>query len=88
MRTTVDIELALLKSLRREALRRRVPVKHLLNRLLRQALSDAPVRPEVPYQLPTFDLGLPPPGVNLDKALAVAAQLEDEEALREMHLRK
>ena len=88
MRTTVDIEAGLLKSLRREALRRHVPIKHLLNRLLRQALNDRPITPTTPYQLPAFDMGLPPVGVNLDKALALAAALEDEETIREMHLRK
>ena len=88
MRTTLDIELQLLKALRREALHRKIPVKHLVNRLLRQALNERPVTPTAPYHLPTFDMGLPLPGVNLDKALAIAAELEDEEMLREMHLRK
>ena len=85
MRTTVDIEPGLLKSLRREAHKRNVPVKHLLNRLLRQALTEAPRKP-APYRLPTFSMGTPV--FNVDKALSVAAEFADEETLQKLHLRK
>ena len=88
MRTTLDIEPGLLKKLRREAERRQVAFKHLVNRLLRDGLSPPNVAPSEPYQLPTFDLGQPMPGVNLDKALRLADDLEDEEVLRKMQLRK
>lgn len=86
MRTTVDIEPGLLRSIRREARKRNVPFKHLLNRLLRQALADPPPKPAQPYRLPTFSMG--EPLFNLDKALSVAAALEDEEIIRKLNLRK
>ena len=86
MRTTVDIEPGILKALKREAAKRRVPFKHLLNRFLRQALTTAPEKPATPYRLPTFSMGAPL--FNVDKALSVAASLEDEETVRKMHLRK
>lgn len=88
MRTTVDIEPGLLKRLRHEALRRRVPFKHLLNRLLRQGLEAPPTATAVRYQCPTFAMGVPAPPVSLDKALGLAAALEDEEIARELELRK
>ncbi len=88
MRTTVDIEPGLLKRLRHEALRRRVPFKHLLNRLLRQGLETQPAATAGRYQCPTFAMGTPAPTVALDKALGLAAALEDAETLRELQLRK
>ena len=88
MRTTLDIEPGLLKRLRHEALRRRVPFKHLLNRLLRQGLEGPPAAPAGRYRCPTFAMGTPAPTVALDKALGLAAALEDEEITRELQLRK
>lgn len=85
MRTTVDIETHLLKELRREAHRQGVPFKALLNVLLRRGLEASPVASE-PYRCPTFDLG--PTLHPLDKALALAERLEDEEVARELDLRK
>ena len=88
MRTTVDIDDALLAALRREALRRRLPFKHLLSRLLREGLEAPPARPAGRYRCPTFALGAPAPGVDLTKALALAAALEDDEVARELAQRK
>jgi len=88
MRTTVDIESGLLQRLRREALRRRVPFKHLLNKLLRQGLDAPPPSPAGRYRCPTFSMGTPAPTLDLDKALGLAAALEDEEIARELQLRK
>ena len=88
MRTTVDLELDLLKRLRREALRRGVPVKHLLSKLLREGLEARPAGPVGGYRCPTFAMGAPAPGVDLTKALAVAAALEDDEVARELQLRQ
>lgn len=88
MRTTVDIEPGLLKRLRLEALRRRVPFKHLLNKLLRQGLAAPPPANAQRYECPTFAMGTPAPALRLDKALGLAAALEDEEIAREMALRK
>ena len=86
MRTTVDLDPGLLRRLRAEAHRRAVPLKQLLNQVIRLGL-DAPSTAE-PYHCPTFAMGRPASSVNLDKALQLAAGLEDEETAREMQLRK
>jgi hypothetical protein len=59
--------------------------KDTLNELLRRGLrsSDDPE----PYTTPTFASGTRP-GVDLDKALALAGALEDEEIVRKVELRK
>ncbi len=90
MRTTVDIDSALLRRLRDEAHRRRLSFKALLNRVLHRGLeaSGRSPRGSPPYRCPTFPLGQPSAHVNLDKALAVAGALEDEEIARELSLRK
>lgn len=87
MRTTIDLERALLERLRREALRRRIPFKTLLNKLLREGLD---ARPAVPfaYRGPVFAMGNPEPALDLTKALALAAALEDDEVLRELQRRR
>lgn len=85
MRTTVDLERSLLERLRREALRRRVPFKHLLNRLLREGLEARPAGPAA-YRCPTFGMG--ESGANLTKALGLAAALEDDEVARELTRRR
>jgi hypothetical protein len=88
MRTTVDIDQDLLDRLRREALRRRVPFKHFLSRLLREGLEAGHSAHKGGYRCPTFAMGTPEPGVNLTKALALAAALEDDEVVRELQRRK
>ena len=87
MRTTVDIEAHLLKRLRLEARRRGVSFKDLLQGLLRRGLEEKRAAAE-PYLCPTFSLGSPLPSVDLDKALATAAALEDEEVARKLELRR
>lgn len=86
MRTTVDIELPLLKRLRAEAQRRGVSFKDLLQGLIRRGLQEpAGTRP---YRSPSFSMGTPNRSLNLDKALAIAAALEDDEIARELTVRK
>jgi hypothetical protein len=87
MRTTVDIEAGLLKRLRAEAHRRGVSFKDLLNRVLHRGLEERP-RGTVRYACPSFPMGVPAPPLSLDKSLALAVALEDEEIAREMELRK
>lgn len=85
MRTTVDLDPALLKRLRIEARQRGVTVKELLATLLRRGLDDRPA-PRKRYRMPRHALGIP--RIDPDKALHHAAALEDEEILRELALRK
>jgi hypothetical protein len=86
MRTTVDIEPALLKRLRAEAHRRGESFKDSLNRTLRRGLEDRLGPPPPPYRCPTFAMG--EPSRSLEKALAVADALEADEVARELNLRK
>ncbi len=86
MRTTIDLDADLLQRLRREAERARVPFKQILNATLRAGLAKSVTRPPAPYVLPSFSLGVP--RMNLDKAMAIAAELEDDEVARELELRR
>jgi hypothetical protein len=81
MRTTIDIEDDLLQKLKREASRARVPLREAVNRALRLGLERLHPASTPPYRCRTFSMGFPP-GSNLDKALELAALLEDEETLR------
>jgi hypothetical protein len=59
-----------------------------VNRTLRAGMqhSRAPARRPSRYREKTFSMGVP--RFALSKALAIAAELEDEEVIREMALRK
>ena len=63
-------------------------VARLINRVLRLGLDASrqartPVRP---YREKTYDMGVP--NVNLDKALVLAAALEDDEVIEKLARRK
>jgi hypothetical protein len=77
MRTTVTLDPDTEALLRRRMRERGLSFKAALNEAVRAGLA-----PEVPgrFRTPTADLGLPT--VNLDRALALAGELEDEELLR------
>ena len=88
VRTTLDIDPILLKRLREEARRRGVSLKEALAAAVRRGL-DAPVaRRSARYRYPTFAMGTPRESLNLDKALALAAGLEDEQTASELAQRK
>lgn len=87
MRTTVDIEAPLLKRLRAEAHRRGVSFKDFLQGLIRRGLEERPPGRR-PYRAPSFPMGAPDQHLRLDKALALASALEDDEIARELALRK
>ncbi len=76
MRTTVTVDDDLLRRLKQRANERGVSLKDVLNEALRTGLDHPAKTPRV--KLPTYDLRARP-GVNLDKALALAAELEDRE---------
>jgi len=81
---TLDADVA--AKLRAVARERGTSFKEALNSTLRMGLG-AGRRPARAYELPTFRMGLRP-GIDLDKALRLAAQLEDEEIVRKLELRK
>lgn len=85
MRTTVTLDEDVMQEIRQRMRERGDGFKTVLNELLRRGLqssSDAE-----PFETPTFALGVRP-GVNLDKALSLAAALDDEETLRKVDLAK
>ncbi|MBI3982902.1 MAG: DUF2191 domain-containing protein [Gemmatimonadetes bacterium] len=86
MRTTVDIEGHLVKRLRAEAHRQGVSFKEFLHRVLRRGLEERRSDAPGPYRCPTFAMGQPLRP--LDKALAIADSLEDEEIASKLALRK
>jgi hypothetical protein len=79
MRTTVTLDPDVERQLRSEVRRSGEPFKQVLNNAIRAGLKASKPRPE-PYRALTFDMGAP--RVDLTKALALAADLEDEELLR------
>ena len=88
MRSTVRIDDDLMTKLRARAQGEGLSITRMLNRVLRaglEALSRSGDQQEI-YRETTFSMGRP--RVDLDKALALAAALEEEEVLRKMALRK
>lgn len=90
MRTTVDIDDDLFRDVKRLVQREKSTVRAILNRALRRSLGSRQTDPKSrPYRLPTFSMGaVRIPGQNLDKALALADRLEDEETARKLEMRK
>jgi hypothetical protein len=79
MRTTVRIDDALLGELKERSRREGVSLTTLVNRVLRRGmeLPEEGSGRSRPYREETFSMG--EPSVNLDKGLALAASLEEEE---------
>jgi hypothetical protein len=88
MRTTVRVDDDLLEQLKARARRENVSLTRMINRTLKSGLrASVTQRPKrTVYREETLALGNPYPPV--DKALALAAALEDEEILRKLWLRK
>jgi hypothetical protein len=88
MRTTVRVDDELLERLKAQAQEEKVSMTRLINRTLKAGLQVGRARrPKRPlYRERAQALGAP--RVSLDKALALAAALEDEEIVREFALRK
>ena len=85
MRTTVTLDDDLAAALQQLARERGLPFKDVLNGAVRRGLDEGTATK--PYRVPARPLGVRP-GIDLDKALAIAAQFEDEEILRKLDLRK
>lgn len=85
MRTTVTLDEDVAQQIRRRMRERGAGFKEILNELLRRGLQ-APEGP-APYVSPTFALHARP-GIDLDKALALAAALDDEETVHELERSK
>ena len=84
MRTTVTLDPdtdALVRKLMRE---RGLSFKEAINASIRA--GAVPQTRRQPFRTPTFEMGAP--SVSMDKALRLAAELEDEEIVRKLELRK
>ena len=88
MRTTIRIDDELLVKLKEEARKQKMSLTGLLDRTLRAGMqaSRGPRRRRPRYREQTHAMGAP--SVTLEKALALAAMLEDKEIVRKMMLRK
>ena len=85
MRTTVRIDDDLLRQMKDRAHRENSSLSKLLNEMLRRGLSRGPQRRR-PFKQKTHAMG--ETLIDLTKANAIAAELEDEAILRKMALGK
>ncbi len=86
MRTTVTLDPDVEAKLRTAMRERGVSFKVALNDAVRAGLQSAP-RPSRPFKVVSSPMGVKS-GINLDKALTLAGELEDEEILRKLELGK
>lgn len=82
MRTTVTLDDDVAAIVRRRMAERGISFKQALNEMIRACV--APTGPAI--RTPTAALGVPT--VNLDRALSLAGELEDEELVRKLRLGK
>jgi hypothetical protein len=88
MRTTLTIDDHLARALKERAHRSGKSFKQIVNETLRAGLGAAAGRLSKPYKIKAAALGGVMPGINLDKALALADAIEDQELAAKMRLRK
>jgi Ribbon-helix-helix protein, copG family len=86
MRTTVTLDSDLDAKLKALARERGISFREALNSTLRRGLASGGGSPEG-YRLASRWLDLRP-GVDLDRALRLAGELEDAETFRKLELRK
>ncbi len=83
MRTTVTLDDDTLVVIRRLMRERDISFKQALNDAIRQGAQRRPA--PAAFETRTADLGVP--SVNLDRALQIAGELEDEELIRRQRRR-
>jgi hypothetical protein len=84
MRTTITLEPDVDALVRRMMRERGLSFKDAVNEAIRAGVRPRGSRPR--FHTRTFDMG--EPAIPLDKALRLAGDLEDEELLRKLALRK
>jgi hypothetical protein len=87
MRTTVTLDDDVAAKLKEEARRRKTSFKEVLNGSVRRGLQAGTSDAAKPYRISPQPMRARP-GVDLDRALALAGELEDAEILRKLSLRK
>ena len=89
MRTTLTIDDKLAAALKKRAFETGKSFKEVVNETLQAGLNNDGALPTPnPFKSKSFAMGLPNPGFNLVKANQLAGELEDEEIIRKMQLRK
>jgi hypothetical protein len=88
MRTILTIDDSIAKALKDLAHRSNKPFKQVVNETLRAGLSAPAASKSRRYRVKPAALGGVLPGINLDKALALADAIEDQELASKMQLRK
>ena len=88
MRTTLTIDDSLASELKKRALETGKPFKEVVNETLLAGLQQKAVRKPRAYRLKPASLGAPLPGVDLDKALRLADELEDVSLRAKLEQRK
>ncbi|MEK7316450.1 MAG: hypothetical protein AAB011_09730 [Candidatus Eisenbacteria bacterium] len=86
MRTTVTLPDELVLDLKRRAVEAGRPFRAVLEETIARGMEAAPRRRR--FRLRTAKHGGAMPGVDLTRALELAARLEDAEAVREVEQRK
>jgi hypothetical protein len=84
MRTTVTLDSDTEALIRKRMRERGVSFKQAVNDAIRESAGSAPRR--TTFRTQPAPMGLP--SVNLDRALTVAGELEDEELVRKLRVRK
>lgn len=87
MRTTVTLDPDVEALLRTEMRERRLPFKAALNEAIRAGLGVAKPRRAKRFKMKTYRMGFEP-RLPWDKALQLAGNLEDEEIVRKLQIRK
>jgi hypothetical protein len=88
MRTTLTLDDRIAKALKALAHRSGKPFKQVVNETLQAGLTAGGAPKPKPYRVKPASLGGVMPGFDIDKALRLAAALEDEEIARKLELRK
>jgi hypothetical protein len=86
MRTTVTLDPDVAARLKQSARERGISFKEALNSSVRRGFERGEASPR-PYRVPSRRLSVRP-GIDLDRALALAGELEDAETVRKLALRK
>ena len=88
MRTTLTLDDKIVQDLKNLVHRTGKPFKQVVNETLQAGLGVQGSPKARRYRLKPESLGGPLPGINLDKALALASTLEDQEIAHKIDLRK
>jgi len=88
MRTTLTIDDALAEALKKKAHETGKPFKQVVNETLLNGLSNSGQRESKPHTQSTVSMGQVSAGINLNKALNLADELEDMAIKAKLELRK